>query len=158
MRPSYNVLMLLFVPYTRICFCFCCFSGNVTNILAVLQPSSTCQWGRLLTVCCQRFTHQPIVFSFGLAMRSVSLFSSRAVACSRLRDGGGKSFSNKKSKKRAGAGERQGVFPAATAPFPKSRASFFCFARFNTFPLYYLRAWHRLMIGKNADTKALSIP
>ena len=59
-------------------FCCCCFSGNVTNIPAVLQPSSTCQWGRLLTVCCQRFTHQPIVFSLGLAMRSVSLFSSRA--------------------------------------------------------------------------------
>ena len=29
------------------------------------------------------------------------------VACSRLRDGDGKSFSNTKSKKRAGAGERQ---------------------------------------------------
>ena len=68
--------MLLFVPYTRIFFFG--FSGNVTNIPAVLQPSSTCQWGRLLTVCCQRFTHQPIVFSLGLAMRSVSLFSSRA--------------------------------------------------------------------------------
>ena len=27
------------------------------------------------------------------------------LACSRLRDGGGKSFSNKKCKKRAGAGE-----------------------------------------------------
>ena len=38
------------------------FSGNVTNFPAVLQPSSTCQWFRLLTVCCQRFTHQPIVF------------------------------------------------------------------------------------------------
>ena len=33
---------------------------------------------------------------------------------------------------------------AATAPFPKSCASYFRFARFNTFPLYYLRAWHRL--------------
>ena len=46
-------------------FCFlmeCQFSGNVTNNPAVLQPSSTCQWFRLLTVCCQRFTHQPIVF------------------------------------------------------------------------------------------------
>ena len=30
------------------------------------------------------------------------------LACSRLRDGGGKSFSNKKCEKRAGAGERQG--------------------------------------------------
>ena len=44
----------------------------------------------------------------------------RRLACSRLRDGGGKSFSKKKCEKRAGL------------------------ARFNTFPLYYLRAWHRL--------------
>ena len=29
-------------------------------------------------------------------------------------------------------------------PFPKSRASYFRFARFNTSALYYLRAWHRL--------------
>ena len=40
----------------------CQFSGNVTNIPAVLQPSSTCQWFWLLTVCFQCFTHQPIVF------------------------------------------------------------------------------------------------
>ena len=66
--------MLLFAPYLMF---FC--SVNVTNIPAVLQPSST---------CCQRFTHQPIVFcvvgptriSLGLAMRSVSLFSTRAAA------------------------------------------------------------------------------
>ena len=63
------------------------FSGNVTNFPAVLQPSSTCQWFRLLTVCCQRLTNQPIVFcvvrptlnSLALAIkRAVSLFSSRA--------------------------------------------------------------------------------
>ena len=63
------------------------------------------------------------------------------VACSRLRDGGGKSFSNKKCEKRAEALER----------FPKSCASYFRFARFNTFALYYLRAWHRLaysILGK----------
>ena len=36
------------------------------------------------------------------------------------------------------------IFLAATAPFPKSRASYFRFARFNTSALYYLRAWHRL--------------
>ena len=55
---------------------------------AVLQPSSTCQWFRWLTVCCQRFTHQPIVFcvvrptriSLGLAMQAVSLFSSQVAA------------------------------------------------------------------------------
>ena len=33
---------------------------------------------------------------------------------------------------------------AKNAPFPKSCASYFRFARFNTSPLYYLRAWHRL--------------
>ena len=33
---------------------------------------------------------------------------------------------------------------AAIAPFPKSCPSYFRFARFNTFPLNYLRAWHRL--------------
>ena len=59
------------------------------------------------------------------------------IACSRLRVGGGKSFSNKKCEKRA-------IFPAPTASFPKSCASYFRFARFTTFPLYYLRAWHRL--------------
>ena len=56
----------------------------------------------------------------------------RLLACSRLRDGGGKSFSKRNAKN------------AATAPFPKSCASYFRFARFNMFPLYYLRAWHRL--------------
>ena len=55
------------------------------------------------------------------------------VACSRLRDSGEKAFSKKKCEKRA------------TAPFPKSRASYFRFARFNTSALYYLRAWHRLI-------------
>ena len=48
------------------------------------------------------------------------------LACSWLRDSGEKSFSKKKCEKRAGAGERQ---HAATAPFPKSRASYFRFAR-----------------------------
>ena len=54
----------------------------------VLQPSSTCQGFRLLTVSCQRFTNQPIVFcvvrptlnSLALAKRAVSLFPSRAAA------------------------------------------------------------------------------
>ena len=44
-------------------------------------------------------------------------------------------------KTRGGWGET-----AATAPFPKSRASYFRFARFNTSALYYLRAWHRLAL------------
>ena len=75
--------MLLFAPYLMFFF-----SGNVTNFPAVLQPPSTFQWFRLLTVCCQRFTNQPIVFcvvrptlnSLALAKRAVSLFSSRAAA------------------------------------------------------------------------------
>ena len=80
MRPSYASLCSV----SNVFF----FSGNVTNFPAVLQPSSTCQWFRLLTVCCQRFTNQPIVFcvvrptlnSLALAKRAVSLFSSRAAA------------------------------------------------------------------------------
>ena len=43
-----------------------------------------------------------------------------SVACSRLQDSGEQSFSKKKWEKRAGA---------ATAPFPKSRVSYFRFAR-----------------------------
>ena len=73
-------------------------------------------------------------------------FTSR-LACSRLRDGGGKSFSNKKCEKRTGAGERQGDGQATTAPFPKLCASYFRFAHFHTLPLYYLRAWHRLPLN-----------
>ena len=44
-----------------------------------------------------------------------------SIACSRLRDSGEKSFSKKKREKRAGAGQRQGIFLAATSPFPKLR-------------------------------------
>jgi len=80
-----------------------------------------------------------------LATQARENTSRSGVACSRLRDGGGKSFSNKKCEKRAGARERQGIFPVAIAPFTKPCASYFRFARFNTFPLYYLRAWHRLL-------------
>ena len=80
--------------------------------------------------------------------RKAVLNSYQTLACSRLRDSGEKSFSKKKCEKRAGAGERQG---AATAPFPKSRASYFRFARFNMSPLYYLRAWHRLIRRENLD-------
>ena len=73
MRPSYASLCSVSNFF---------FLGNVTDIPAVLQPSSTCQRFRLLTVCCQRFTHQPIAFCvvrsthilLGLAMRSVSSF------------------------------------------------------------------------------------
>ena len=66
------------------------------------------------------------------------------LACSRLRDGGGKSFSNKKCEKRAGAGETCSRLRDGGGKRAGSCASYFRFARFNTFPLYYLRAWHRL--------------
>ena len=64
------------------------FLGNVTNIPAVLHPSSSSQGFRLLTICCQHFKHQPIVFcvvspthiSLAVAMRAVSLFSTPAAA------------------------------------------------------------------------------
>ena len=78
---------------------------------------------------------------------NASSMTCEALACSRLRarDSGEKSFSKKKCEKCAGAGERLSpIFLTATAPFPKSRASYFRFARFNTSALYYLRAWHRL--------------
>ena len=61
------------------------------------------------------------------------------LACSRLRDSGGKSFSNKKCEKRAGAGERQGgslpFFAPPPPPFPsRARLNF----TFNKFPLHIL--------------------
>ena len=77
-----------------------------------------------------------------LVNRPLKIAFTLCLACSRLRDGGGKSFSNKKCEKRA------------TAPFPKSCASYFRFARFNTFPLYYLRAWHRLRCVSNIIPKS----
>ena len=40
----------------------------------------------------------------------------------------------------------------ATAPFPKSRASYFRFPRFNTSALYYLRAWLRLKDNQLVET------
>ena len=39
---------------------------------------------------------------------------------------------------------------ARKTPFQKSRASYFRFACFNTSPLYYLRAWHRLCLMGHA--------
>ena len=38
-----------------------------------------------------------------------------------------------------------------TVPFHKSRASYFRFARFNTSPIYYLRAWHRHQNNHNSN-------
>ena len=46
-------------------------------------------------------------------------------------------------KTRGGWGETA-IFPAATAPFPKSRESYLRFAPFKMSQLHYLRAWHRL--------------
>ena len=58
----------------------------------------------------------------------------------------------RKAKNAGGLGrDRAAIFPAVTAPFPKSCASYFRFARFNMFPLYYLRAWHRLGTGYEAN-------
>ena len=55
------------------------------------------------------------------------------VACSRLRDWVVKSRSVKRNEKNARELGRDGaaspIFPAATAPFPKSRASYFRFTR-----------------------------
>ena len=36
--------------------------NNDSKVVLLWKKSSTCQWVRLLTVCCERFTHQPIVF------------------------------------------------------------------------------------------------
>ena len=64
------------------------FSGNVANIPAVLQPSSTCQWFQLLTaaVNVSRINQsyfcvvKPTDISLALAVRAVSLFLSWAAA------------------------------------------------------------------------------
>ena len=67
---------------------------------------------QMANFCFGDFLHiSPREFSCGNVFHSVHV-----LACSRLRDGGGKSFC----------------------------PSYFRFARFNTFPLYYLRAWNRL--------------
>ena len=50
--------------------------------------------------------------------------------------------------------EKQGGGQAATAPFPKLCVSYFRFACFDTFPLYYLRAWHRLPLNYRGIMRA----
>ena len=79
-------------------------------------------------------------------------------------------------KTRGGWGETA-IFPATTAPFHKSRASYFRFTSFKTSPLHYLRAWHRLkntnslthlqlsdtewmidLKGEDVDVKRMSCP
>ena len=47
-----------------------------------------------------------VVIVSGVVVVVVGVIVLLVVACSRLRDGGGKSFSNKKCEKRAGAEER----------------------------------------------------
>ena len=64
-------------------------------------------------------------FSFVIGFTSLN----EVLACFRLRDSGEKSFSIKKCEKRIGAGRTCLIFRSA---------------RFNTSPLYYLRACHRL--------------
>ena len=118
----------------------------INNTPAHLQTKE----GRCLENSRKRFClvqHYPLVRS-DTSMQALAYLAGWALACSRLRDSAEKSFSKKKCKKRAGAGERQGgspIFLATTAPFPKSHASYFRFARFNTSALCYLRAWHRLV-------------
>jgi len=67
------------------------------------------------------------------------LMAPSEIACSMLRDSGEKSFSKKKCEN--------------ARPFPKSHASYFRFARFNTSALYYLRAWHRLRQREQSVTQ-----
>ena len=50
------------------------------------------------------------------------------------------------------------IFPAANVPFPKSLASYFRFAGFNTSALYYLRAWHRLLKTLLLSREANTLP
>ena len=57
----------------------------------------------------------------------------------------------------------RGGWGAATAPFPKSRSSYFRFARFNTSALYYtilyyLRAWQRLGVRMTLSLHCFSRP
>ena len=60
------------------------------------------------------------------------------LACSRLRDSGGKSFSNKKCEKRAGAGERHRHRPLSQV------VVVLISLLISSHYTYYLRAWHRL--------------
>ena len=64
-------------------------------------------------------------------------FDCTSLACSKLRDGGGSRSVIRNAENARGLGRA----------FPQSCASYFRFARFNTFPLYYLRAWHRLALA-----------
>ena len=72
-------------------------------------------------------------------------FSQASVACSRLQDGGERSISQKKCGKRGGGG-------AFSAPFSKSRASYFRFARFKNVPTILSGAWHRLRLVMSTIT------
>ena len=47
--------------------------------------------------------------------------------------------------------------PAATAPFPKSRASYFRFARFNTSALYYTILYESLAKARSKDDTVPSL-
>ena len=94
-----------------------------------------------------------ITIRIQLMLKLLSHFKSvYPLACSRLRDGGGKSFRKKKCKKRAGAGERQGsafslpFFPPPPPPFP-SRARLI-FALLVLIRSHYT-IWHRLCTPLN---------
>ena len=76
------------------------------------------------------------------------------VACSRLRDSGEKGEEKTRTKKRAGAGERQGHRPLFS---PGSRARIiFAFPLCSRRP-YYLRAWNRLCWSWRFDCNTASL-
>ena len=62
----------------------------------------------------------------------------------------GRSAKKKNAENAQGLGiDRATFFSPPLPPFPKSRVSYFRFARFNTSALCYLRAWHRLRTIKS---------
>ena len=87
MRPSYASLcfvsnVFLFCFFFRKCDKHSCSASAIINLSMVSIVDNNCQQ----IICCQHFTHQPIVFctvrsthiSLGLAVQTVSLFSSWA--------------------------------------------------------------------------------
>ena len=94
-------------------------NGPCVPTLTGLFPNGQATAGSWLGIknalyyCAQSATASPESFSWVRTRRLLTRsrlvwLMHQRIACSRLRDGGGKSFSNKKCEKRAGAGERQG--------------------------------------------------
>ena len=68
-----------------------------------------------------------------------------AIACSRLRDSG-KSEQSFKNKKTRGSWGETAYFSRRHRPLCQVARVLFSLCSFNTSPLYYLRAWHRLVL------------